>query len=94
MRRWLRDPVPEIPQIPEMGLRAAASGVSGKSGISGRHLPTIARHTPLPMLDAASLDRWVQFAERAAIIEFDGGYSRAEADAWALAEIEASRPKS
>ena len=36
---------------------------------------------------AADYDRWVEFEERAAILEYDGGYSREEAEVLARLEV-------
>ena len=37
--------------------------------------------------DFFPLDSWLEFEERAAILEFDGGYSREEAERLALVEL-------
>lgn len=60
MRKWLRDPLPEIPEIPEIPLTPPPDPVSGVSGISGSQLRD------------GNADR----DERAAISEHDGRVPR------------------
>lgn len=71
-------------------------------GINTEPVPPVVRVTPLaqirgrfggvaPDVGAMTPDERVQFDERAAIVEYDGGLSRAEAERLAWAEIEAGR---
>lgn len=75
--------------------------VLGSGGFGGA-LPqdpveTLARNfAPLPVrvpehagrsISSADHDLWVEFEERAAILEYDGGYSREEAEALARLEV-------
>jgi hypothetical protein len=46
-------------------------------------LPDYTGHT----LSPADHDRWVEFEERAAILEYDGGFSREEAEVLASREV-------
>lgn len=50
-------------------------------------VPTEKRDTPVCGAADAHVEMWTAWAERAAIYEFCGGYSRAEAEVAAAAEL-------
>jgi hypothetical protein len=80
MRRWLRDPLPEIPQIPETPKTTPSREVSGISGVSGSPLYVL-NHDRAPAGDVE---------EHIAIAHYDGGVP----ERWAagLALLHPDRP--
>lgn len=74
----------------ELRARAGKLVVRGRAEAVSPLLPTLREHKPLLLARLAAMaetDRREHWQERAAILEFDGGYSRDAAEAMATKEL-------
>jgi hypothetical protein len=83
--------VPHVPQVAE----ARGTGWGTTECLQNQQVGNAVPHVPLVPLgndDARDEDRWRdEFEERAAILEYDAGYTRAEAETLARAFVKEAR---